>query len=406
MNSNLARYWALDPAITYLNHGAFGACPLPVLAAQSELRARLEREPVHFLDAELEPRWEAARSQLAEFLGAEQQDLAFLPNATTGVNTVLRSLEFRPGDEVLTTDHEYNACLNAIRFVAARTGATAVEVPLPFPIDDPGAIVDALLERVTPRTKLAVISHVTSATALVLPIAEIVAALSERGVDTLVDGAHAPGMLPFAIHALGAAYYAGNAHKWLCAPKGAGFLHVRRDRQAGIRPLVISHGANASRNGVSLFRLEFDWLGTIDPSPYLCIGPALDFVGRLLPDGWPGVMHANHALALVGRRIVADATGTLPVAPDEMIGSIAAIELHPELEPRPAPRAPDEPAEATGPADPLHDRLVRDAAIEVPIYSWPPTPGGGRPPHRIIRVSAQLYNDVADYEKLAAALSG
>jgi isopenicillin-N epimerase len=405
VNSDLARYWALDPEITYLNHGSFGACPLPVLAAQSELRARLEREPVRFLANELDGRLATARGRLAEFMGAQPDDLAFLPNATTGINTVLRSLEFQPGDEVLSTDHEYNACLNAIRFVAGRSGARLVEARVPFPVDDPGAVVDAIMGCATERTRLAVISHVTSATALIFPIERVVAALAERGIDTLVDGAHAPGMLPLDIDRLGAAYYAGNAHKWLCAPKGAGFLHVRADRQAGIRPLVISHGANAPRHGASLFRLEFDWLGTADPTPYLALPAALDFMATLLPGGWREVMRTNHELALGGWELVRRAIGGEPVAPPEMIGSMAALVVPVDLEPRrPAPDA-DAELDSTLSPDPLGERLLEDFAIEVPVYAWPPTRATDRPSVRLLRVSAQLYNSRGDYGRLADALT-
>jgi len=405
VNGEFARYWALDPQVTYLNHGSFGACPLPVLAAQSELRARLEREPVRFLATELDGRLATARGRLAEFIGTRADDVAFVPNATTAVNTVLRSLEFQAGDEILATDHEYNACLNAIRFVAQRSGAVLVEAQVPFPVSHPDAVVEAIVERVTPRTRLALISHVTSATALVFPIERIVAALAERGIDTLVDGAHAPGMLPLDIDRLGAAYYAGNAHKWLCAPKGAGFLHVRADRQPGIRPLVISHGANARRHGASLFRLEFDWLGTADPTPYLAIPAALDFMATLLPGGWALAMQLNHALALAGRELVCRAVGGRASAPPEMIGAMAAVPLPGDLEPRqPAPDRTSEPGFTYAP-DPLGGRLLNDFAIEVPAYAWPPTPAAQRPPMRLLRVSAQLYNSVEDYALLADALT-
>jgi isopenicillin-N epimerase len=399
-------HWNLDPQVVYLNHGAYGACPGPVLAVQAELRARMERELVRFFAEDLEGLLSDARGRLGAFIGADPDDLAFMPNATTGVNTVLRSLAFGPGDEILTTDHEYNACLNTIRFVAQRSGATVVEAELPLPVDRPRAITDAILDRVTPRTRLAVISHVTSPTALIFPIAEIVAALGERGVDTLVDAAHPPGMVPLDVESIGAAYYAGNAHKWLCAPKGAGFLHVRRDRQERIRPLVISHGANSPRTEIPRFRLEFDWLGTVDPTAYLAIPAAIDFIGSLVDGGWPQVMARNRQLVLEGRSLVSEAlrsTGAL--APEEMIGSIAAIELPDDLPPtQPLPSA-GATTDSTYPLDPLHERLLHDFSIEVPVYAWPHTPAARRPRHRLLRISAQLYNSRADYELLAAALT-
>jgi isopenicillin-N epimerase len=409
MNPEFLRYWPLDPDVTYLNHGALGACPWPVLNAQSEWRARMEAEPVRFMDTELEGHLDRARAALGEFLGANPDDLVFVPNATTGVNTVLRSLDFAAGDEILATDHEYNACLNAARFVSARAGARTVVANVPLPVDSPADIVEAILARATPRTRLALVSHVTSPTGLVFPIAEIVRRLSELGIDTLVDGAHTPGMVPLDLDTLGAAYYTGNAHKWLCTPKGSAFLHVRRDRQPRIRPLVLSHGANSPRRDRSLFRLDFDWGGTGDPTPYLSIPAALEFMSGLLPGKWSGLQAANRALALEGRRRLLEVLGTdQPLAPDEMIGSIAAVELPAHAAPLAPERAPGVDDDATYALDPLHDALLRDHSIEVPTYPWPHTPAeraASASRHRLLRISAQIYNSVEDYNRLAAALA-
>jgi isopenicillin-N epimerase len=353
---------------------------------------------------ELEGHLARARERLGEFLKAKASDLAFLPNATTGANTVLASLEFAPGDEILSTDHEYNACLNAARRVAKRHGATVVVVPLPFPTMSPDEMADALLERVTQRTRLVLISHVTSPTGIRLPVERLVPELAQRGIDTLVDGAHAPGMLALDLDALGAAYYTGNCHKWLCAPKGAGFLHVRRDRQALIHPLVTSHGANSPRADESPFRLEFDWTGTSDPTAYLSIPAALDFLDGLLPGGWPDVMRHNHELVVAGRQTLLNAIGGEPLAPDTMLGSLAAIELPEDLRPSPTPPAADADPHATYPADPLRDALSDQDHIEVPVFTWPHTPADTAPRRRLLRISAQLYNEPADYERLASAL--
>jgi isopenicillin-N epimerase len=401
----LKQHWLLDPDVTYLNHGAFGACPWPVLRAQDEWRTRMERRPIQFHDVELEGHLAHARGRLAGFLHADQADLAFVPNATTGVNTVLASLDFEPGDEILTTDHEYNACLNAARRVAAKHGASVVVASLPFPTTSSDEMAAALLERVTPRTRLVLVSHVTSPTGLVLPIERIVGELAQRGIDTLVDGAHAPGMLALDVAALGAAYYTGNCHKWLCAPKGAGFLHVRRDRQAQIHPLVTSHGANSPRADVSLFRLEFDWTGTSDPTAYLSIPAALDFMAGLVPGGWPEVIERNHQLVLVGRQKLLAVVGGKPLAPESMLGSLAAIELPDSV--TPSPVAPDATADAhaTYPLDPLRDALSDEDAVEVPVFTWPHTPADAAPRRRLLRVSAQLYNSPGDYDRLAAALA-
>src|SRR5216117_1947062 len=254
--------WLLDPNITFLNHGSFGATPIAILAKQDEFRTRLEREPVRFMVRELEPLLDAARNSVAEFVGAAAEDIAFVPNATAGVNAVLRSLDLDRHDELLVTTHEYNASRNALDHACALAGAKIVVADVPFPIAAPDIVIERVLEKVTDRTRLLLIDHITSQTALILPIERIIAELRARGIDTLVDGAHAPGMIPLELRTLGAAYYTGNFHKWVCAPKGAGFLYVARNRRASIRPTIISHGANATRTDRSRFLLEFDWTGT------------------------------------------------------------------------------------------------------------------------------------------------
>jgi isopenicillin-N epimerase len=383
------RLWPLDPDVIFLNHGSYGACPRAVLEAQARLRDRLEAEPVRFLSRELEARLTSAREALGTFLGADPDDLAFVPNATTGVNTVLRSLELGPGDEILATDHSYNACRNAVDAVAAKAGARVVVAPLPFPCATPSGVLEAVLGRAGSRTRIALVDHVTSPTGLVLPIAAIVRELASRGVDALVDGAHAPGMVPLDLDALGAAYYTGNCHKWLCAPKGSGFLHVRRDRQKGVRPLVISHGANSRRVDRSPFRLEFDWTGTADPTAYLTVPEAIRYMGSLVPGGWPGIMAHNRATALAARDRLGAALGVPPPAPESMIGSLAALPV--PLGFGPAPR--------DGEGDPLQTALFDRFGLELLVFTWPALGT------RILRVSAQLYNSAADYERLAAALA-
>ena len=231
----LAQHWKLDPEITFLNHGSFGACPTRVLARQSELRTQMEGEPLRFFMRELEPLLDAARASLAAFVHAPSSDIAFVNNATAGVNTVLRSLRLEPGDELLTTSHVYNACRNAMEYVAAQCDARVVIAPVPFPIQSPGEVVQSVLERVTPRTRLVLLDHITSPTGLILPIEDILPTLHEKGIDTLVDGAHAPGMIPLDITALGATYYTGNCHKWVCAPKGRR-VPVRPPRPASRYP--------------------------------------------------------------------------------------------------------------------------------------------------------------------------
>jgi isopenicillin-N epimerase len=339
---------------------------------------------------ELESHLDVARAALAQFVGADADDLVFVPNATSGVNTVLRSLEFKPGDELLVTNQEYNASRNALDFVAERSGARVVVAKIPFPFHNADELVEPVLHCMTPRTRLALLDHVTSQTGIILPIARLVDEFNRRGVDTLVDGAHAPGMVPLNLNQLGAAYYTGNCHKWLCAPKGAALLHVRRDKQELIRPLTISHGANSARKDRSRFQLEFGWPGTWDASAALSVPEAMRFVGSLLPGGWPEIMAHNRALALAARRILGETLSVPEPCPEEFIGSLAAIPL------------PDAPSDAW-PRLPLNEYPLQDAfrlkhRIEVPIMPWP------APPKRLLRISAQLYNSLPQYELLAKAL--
>jgi len=388
--------WRLDPAVTFLNHGSYGACPEPVLEAQRVLRDRMEAEPVRFLSVDLPGLLDAARREVAAFLGADPGGLAFVANATTGVNTVLRSLQFDAGDELLTDDHEYNATINAMRAVAEPVGARVVIARIPFPISAPGDALEAILAAVTPRTRLVMVSQVTSPTALILPVAELVAELDRRGIDTLVDGAHAPGMLPVDLDGLGAAYWTGNGHKWLCGPKGSAILWVRADRRERIHPLVVSHGANEPLTDRSRFRAEFDWMGTGDPTPSLALPAAIAWMASSEPDGggWPSVMAANHGLAIAGRDRIAAALGVPPAAPDSMLGSMAAL---------PVPGVEDEAG-----AEALRRGLELEDAIQVPIGGWPVraarTAGDHGPEQILIRISAQRYNEPADYDRLAEAL--
>jgi isopenicillin-N epimerase len=381
--------WLLDPDITFLNHGSFGATPIAVLAKQDEYRTRLEREPVRFMVRELEPLLDAARADVAAFVGAEAEDIAFVQNATAGVNAVLRSLDLDQHDELLVTTHEYNASRNALDFVSALSGAKVVVVDVPFPIASPDVVVERVLEKVTERTRLLLIDHITSQTALILPIERIISELRARGIDVLVDGAHGPGQIPLDMRAIGAAYYTGNFHKWVCAPKTAAFLYVAPNRRASVRPTIISHGANAMRTDRSRFLLEFDWPGTFDPSPWLCVPESMRVMASMVEGGWPEVMRRNHELALRARDLLCDRLGIPHPAPDTMLGSMAAFPL-------PDGTALD--ASALYGGEPLQDALLETYSIEVPIMPWP------YPPKRTLRVSAQLYNTIEEYERLAEAL--
>jgi len=385
--------WDFDPAITYLTHGTYGACPRPVIEFQRKLRAELESNPIQFLTRELEGRLDAARREVAAFLNADPEGLVVVPNATTGVATVLESLRLRPGDELLTNDHEYNATVNALETVAARAKARVKIVEVRLPIRHPEEVVEAHLAAVTPHTRMALISHITSPSGLVFPIETLVRELNRLGVDTLVDAAHTPGQLPVDLKELGAAWWTGNGHKWLCGPKGAGMLYAREDRRAELRPLVTSHGRNDPRQDRAPLWKEFDWQGTHDPTAFLSLPEALRVIGSLDPGGWSAHMASNHDRAVNARRLLNERLGLEPIAPDSMLGSMASIAL------------PIEPDEAT--ADALSRSLASEDRFEVPVVPFPVRACRvpGQPPARaLLRISAQRYNEPSDYERLADAL--
>ncbi|MBW4537680.1 MAG: aminotransferase class V-fold PLP-dependent enzyme [Myxacorys chilensis ATA2-1-KO14] len=378
--SEFSKCWNLDPDVTFLNHGSFGACPTPVLEFQQALRQRLERQPLKFFSRDFEALLDQARQTLADFVGADSEDLVFVPNATTGVNAVLRSLHFTPDDELLTTSQEYNACRNALNFVAERTGAKIVVADVPYPIASPDQVIEPVLQAVSSKTRLALLDHITSQTGLVLPIAHLSQELAKRGVETLVDGAHAPGMVPVNLKEIGATYYSATCHKWICSPKGAAFLYVQRDRQSAIRPLTISHGANSPRRDRSRFQLEFDWMGTDDPTAYLSVAKAIEWMGSLLPGGWAELRASNRAKAIAARALLCDLLNVEPPCPESMLGALATIPL------------PD------GSYAGLQDALWESFNIEVPIVPYPSEP------KRLVRISAQLYNTPNQYQYLGRSL--
>lgn len=385
-----------DPEVVFLNHGSFGGCPRAVLEAQSEFRARMEREPIRWFVETLMPLIDQARAELAVFVRCRPEDLVFVTNATQAVTTALLNIEptLRPGDELLAPMHEYPACMNNLRRTAARTGAKVVPVELPFPLTSPAQIEEAILGAVTPRTRLALISHVTSPSALILPVERLVPELERRGVITLIDGAHGPGLTPVDLESLKPSFYAANNHKWLCAPKGSAMLYIREDRQKEFRPWVLSNWAENPIPGRKHLLTEFDILGTADLTPYICVPAALRTMASLVPGGWEEIMRRNRELALRGRDAICRAIGVEPPAPDSMLGSMATIFLPPHDPDRHA-RVMARPSRYH---DALHDALLDRHRIQVPVWSVPGDP------RRIIRITAQLYNSPEQYEYLAQAL--
>lgn len=382
--------WTLDPAITFLNHGSYGATPRAVQDAQDDLRRRAELDPVRYLKVDLERLLDEARAALALFVNCRAADLAPVPNATFALATILNCTPLRPGDEILITDHEYQSLHNELDRVCARTGARAVKAAVPFPIRSEDQVVDAVVGAMTERTRLVFISHVTSATALVFPVDRIVRECHRRGIDVVVDGAHAPGQVPVDVSALRPTYWVCSGHKWLCGPRGSGFMYVRPDRQNLIRPICLSSRAHKVRPDRSLFLRDFDYLGTDDRTTLLAVPAAIACMGRIYTGGWPALMRRNHDLVMEGRRMLCEAIETECPAPQTMIGCMATVPL------------PDPPAHLMNRPtlydDALQDALVERHGIVVPVWRWGPTN------KRVIRISAQVYNSVEQYAKLATSL--
>jgi isopenicillin-N epimerase len=379
----MRQHFLLDPGIVFLNHGSFGACPREVLEALQRWQLEMERNPVQFLGRRSAALLRATREHLAEYLGARADDLVFVTNSTTGVNIVARSLALQPGDEILTTDLEYGACLATWGFVAGKAGARLRAVKIPLPLDT-GSFADRILAAVTPRTRLLFVSHVGSTTALVLPIADLLARARAMGILTLVDGAHAPGQLELDLDDLGADFYTGNCHKWMCAPKGAAFLHARPEHQAMLHATVTSWGYLAgdgghtgfdAYTGRTVFERRLQWQGTRDIAPYLSVLAAIHFQQE---HDWPAQRARCHAMSIALLHRVAQRTGLAPIGNDEHFAQMVPLQV------------PHTDAEA------LRSMLFEQHHIEVPV-----TQHDGR---TFVRVSVQAYNTEAELQTLERAL--
>lgn len=403
--SEFAKHFQLDPGLVFLNHGSFGATPTVVHDAQRRFMAEIERDPVAFFVERLDSELDKARAALAPILGCSTADFVFLPNATQAIATVFDNLAgmLKPGDEVLANSHEYPACMNNLRKVAARAGATVVVPELPFPVASADELAAAVLAKVTERTRFALVSHTTSPSGLILPVEKICKALESRGVVTIVDGAHGVGFTPLGIEAYGCSYYTTNCHKWMCAPKGTAVLYVRKDRQqrpyAGasgpFRPMILSNMAEKPKPGRSDFHKEFDYIGTTDMSAIMALVTTAEFLKGILPGGVNELMKRNHALVIQGRDAICRKLGVPVPTPDGLLGSLSTI---------PLPRHPADLAERLGKRpsryhDALQDRLLKEWKIQVPLWSAPPGS-----PNRVVRISAQIYNTLEQYEYLATAL--
>ena len=380
--------WPLEPGLTYLNHGTVGVTPLRVLEAQRQIRDEIERNPSRFLLRELteivvgaptgrQPRLRAAADAVGEFLGVPGDDIAFVDNTTTGANAILRSLEFAPGDEIVVSDFGYGGVTRAVTFAAREHGAIVRTVEMPYPITSAEEVVSAFIDALGPKTRLAVVDHITSQSALILPLAAIAAACHERGIAVLADGAHAPGAVALEIPSLGVDWYVGNLHKWMWVPRSSGILWTSPARQKSLHAAVISWGLDCG------FHAEFDLPGTRDPSPHLSAPAAIAFMREL---GVDAVRGYNHALAWDGARLLADRWGTDFSTPESFIGTMATVALPPAL------------GSSLEDASRLRDTLLHDKRIEIQLHSFRDK--------LYVRICGQIYNQMSDIERLADAVSG
>lgn len=420
----LARHWIHQPGVTFLNHGSFGGCPQAVLETQAAWRARLEGEPVRFFAEDLFGLIDWARADVARFVGCDTEGLVFVPNATTGAATAIHSLiasgQAKSGDEVLLTDHEYLACANNLRHMAKVAGLGVVTATLPFPNPTPQAVMDAVLGAVTPRTRIALLSHITSASAMVLPAKELVRQLEDRGVRVVLDGAHAPGHVELNIGELFPSYYTANLHKWVCSPKGSAVLWAHPDQRERCRPLVLSNMANSPQPGRPHLHTEFDYVGTNDPTAVLVVPAALRIMAAIargeppkryaaevfqakdaesLDATWADIRARNRAMAIDAQRLLSHALGTRAPVPEDMTACIAMVAL-PGVDAPTWDRLSKRPTKHN---DALQDALIANWGIQVPV-TLPPTTGRLSQPLRCVRVSAQLYNSPEQYAYLAGAL--
>lgn len=404
------RHWGLDPAIAFLNHGSFGACPTVVLETQSRLRAQMEAEPIKFFVEDFFNLMDEGRKSLGAFLSCDWQDFAPIPNATNAVATVLDSLvdsgRIAPGDELLINDHEYPACQNIFRRAARRSGAKVITASIPFPCPSSAVAAEAVLSRVTSRTRLVLLSHITSPTGMIMPVNSLVRELESRDIMCLVDGAHAPGMVPgLSLSELNPSFYTANCHKWICSPKGSAFLYVRKDLQEDLRPLALSNNAEKPRPHRSQFLTEFDYQGTADYTPFMAIPAALSFMeelGRSMKPvaherGFDSLMQANHDLCISGRNTICSQLGIEPPIPDDMVGSISTMILPPHAK---ASQAKLDALRARPSAyhDAIQDAVLRTHKIQVPFW------GLAGKPERFVRISAQVYNSLEQYQRLGEAI--
>ncbi|HNW81806.1 MAG TPA: aminotransferase class V-fold PLP-dependent enzyme, partial [bacterium] len=374
--SDYSHLFLIEPGFTALNHGSFGSCPAEIINYQFELVKKMESLTTRFFTRIVKDLNAESMYSLSRFVNASSADMIFIRNATTAANAVINSMTFKPGDEIVTTNLIYGSCRNALDYAAQTKGAVIKKANIPFPVKSENEIAESILGLITKKTKLIFIDHVTSETALILPVQKICDEANRLGIDVFIDGAHAPGMLPLDISAINPTYYTGNCHKWICAPKGTAFLFVRPEKQESVIPPIISNYFCQGETSNARFHSSFDWSGTMDYTNYACVGKTIDYLENKVSGGWNGIMKRNHELVITGRNIITKELHLDQYLPDELIGSMATIKLNStaDIDPK------------TG-IDLIQMELLDKYNIETVITTLYPTK------QRILRISAALYNN-------------
>ena len=375
MISNLKHQFMLDPNVTFLNHGSFGACVKPVYENLLEWQTKMEQEPVKFFDDILFNALKASRRALGNYVGCSPDDLVYFPNPTTAINAVARSLKLKPGEEVLSTNHIYGALNRSWKYICAEKKARFIKVDIPFPIQSKEEFLDCFFNAVTNQTKVIFLSHITSMTAMKFPVEEVIQFSKEKKILTIIDGAHVPGHISLNIKKLDADIYTGACHKWMCTPKGISFLYVRKEIQENVHPLVISWGWESENPGSSKFLDWHEWQGTRDMSAFLTVPAAVKFMDD---NDWPNVSRKCREMVIQTRNQLLNYLNISPPCPDDWLGQMASIPL------------------PFNDAVEIKNALLNKYHIQVPIFTWE-----GKV---YLRYSIQAYNSESDLEKLLSAI--
>jgi isopenicillin-N epimerase len=383
------KHWNHDQNIVFLNHGSFGSCPTAILDLQTQIRRRTEEDPIRELVSDFEAHYTENKNALANFIRCNPNDLVLMKNTTSGINTILNSLSFHAGDEFLTHSHAYGACINALRHHAEKYNCKLVMAEIPFPLSSEDEITNALLNHVTAKTKFVLLDHITSATGIIFPVEKLTKELESRGIEVLIDGAHAPGMIDLNIDTCGASYYIGNCHKWVCSPRGSALMHVRKDKQFKIHPLQISHYNDLHEGTDAHWSAQFLWPGTDDYSTYLLLKDSIHYMENIL-GSWEALRSHNRKLCLEARKMICERLNIEIPTPDSMIGHLASMPVQYNA------KAPEKYFNMN---TALKLKLMDEYKIQVPVFFF-----DKKNPKLLLRISTQVYNSMEQYEYLAGCV--